>query len=147
MSAQAKKKVILIGAGLRGQTYTNLMANDHSDTFEVVAVAEPIEDRRNYIKNKHGIPDELCFESWEPLLEKERFADVAIISTQDRYHFAPAMAAIEKKPLPISMSFLHFSNHFAARLTAFLAGSINAGKDFSIKNHFSSKEDRISSFS
>ncbi len=96
MSAQAKKKVILIGAGLRGQTYTNLMAKEHGDTFEVVAVAEPLEGRRNYIKNKHGIPDEMCFESWEPMLEKERFADVAIISTQDRYHFAPAMAAIEK---------------------------------------------------
>ena len=94
--AEAKKKVILIGAGLRGQTYTNLMAKEHGDTFEVVAVAEPLEGRRNYIKNKHGIPDEMCFESWEPLLEKERFADVAIISTQDRYHFAPAMAAIEK---------------------------------------------------
>jgi len=90
-----KLKVILIGAGLRGVAYTDAMLNGNGN-FEVVAVAEPIEERRENIKNKHNIPDEMCFESWEPMLEKEKFADVALVCTMDRDHFAPAMAAIEK---------------------------------------------------
>ena len=96
MENEAKKKVILIGAGLRGKAYTDIMAKEHPDTFEVVAVAEPVKDRRDYIKNKHSLPDNMCFESWEPLLSMPKLGDVAIISTQDRDHFAPAMAAIEK---------------------------------------------------
>ena len=96
MENEAKKKVILIGAGLRGKAYTDIMAKEHPDTFEVVAVAEPVKDRRDYIKNKHSLPYNMCFESWEPLLSMPKLGDVAIISTQDRDHFAPAMAAIEK---------------------------------------------------
>ena len=89
------KKLILIGAGMRGKTYTD-MASGMDGKFEVTAVAEPIEERRNYIRKKHGIPDALCFSSWEPLLQMPRLADAAIIATMDRGHFAPAMAAIEK---------------------------------------------------
>ena len=91
-----KNKVILIGAGSRGKTYTDVMKNSFSDDFEVVAVAEPIENRREYIKNTHGISEDMCFESWEPLLDMPRQADIAVIATMDRDHFAPAMAAIEK---------------------------------------------------
>jgi len=86
-------KVILIGAGNRGQGYTNLMTDER---FKVVGVAEPSEKFRNYVKEKHNIPDDMCFPSWEPLLEKEKCADVAIISTMDRLHYEPCMTAIEK---------------------------------------------------
>ena len=91
-----KKKIIVIGCGARGKTYTDIMKNDFGEDFEVVACAEPISDRRNYMQRTHSIPDELCFESWEPILEREKFADVVIIATMDRDHYAPAMAAIEK---------------------------------------------------
>lgn len=84
--------VILIGAGVRGQNYTNYMKDNG---FKVVAVAEPLEVRREYIKKTHNIPDEMCFKSWEEILAKPKMADVAIISTQDQLHYAPAMKAIE----------------------------------------------------
>lgn len=86
--------VALIGAGNRGQTYTNIMKDER---FKVVAVAEPIEDRRNYIKETHNIPDEMCFTTWEDLVKQPKLADVAIVSTQDRMHFAPAMELIRQK--------------------------------------------------
>jgi len=86
-------KVILIGAGSRGQGYANLM-ND--ERFKVVGVAEPSEKFRNYIKERHNIPDDMCFESWEMLLEKEKCANIAIIATMDRLHYEPCMIAIEK---------------------------------------------------
>lgn len=89
-------KVILIGAGNRGTVYTDEMGK-RSEKFEVIAVAEPIESRRNDIKKKHNIPDELCFEDWSQLLALGKIADVAIISTMDRQHFEPAMKAIDLK--------------------------------------------------
>lgn len=83
--------VALIGAGARGQCYTNFMKDNG---FKVVAVAEPLTERREYAKHKHNIPDEMCFNSWTELLSVPKLADIAIISTQDRMHYEPAMKAI-----------------------------------------------------
>lgn len=90
------KKVILIGAGSRGCCYTDKISDAFSNDFKVVAVAEPREHFRNYIKEKHGIDESMCFESWEPLLGREKIADIAIIATMDRDHIGPALAAIDK---------------------------------------------------
>jgi len=91
-----KLKVILIGAGNRGALYTDIMAK-HPEKFEVIGVAEPIDSRRNYIKEKHKISDDMCFTDYKEILSLPKCADVAIISTMDRLHYAPAMMAIEKK--------------------------------------------------
>lgn len=59
-------------------------------------MAEPIESRREYIKNKHNIPDEMCFSDWRELLAEEKKARLAVIATMDKDHFAPAMEAISQ---------------------------------------------------
>ena len=85
--------VILIGAGDRGIKYANFMS-EMKDKYRVVAVAEPIENRRETVQRMHNIPDEMCFDDWKPLLEMGKIADLALICTMDRDHFAPAMKAI-----------------------------------------------------
>ena len=50
-----KIKVILIGAGNRGKGYTKTMLN-MPDKYEVVAVAEPNESFREFIRERHAIP-------------------------------------------------------------------------------------------
>lgn len=89
-----KLKVILIGAGNRGMTYTRYM-KEMPEKFEVVAVAEPRDSRREFIKNQHNLPDSMCFTDYKPLLELGKIADIALICTMDRDHFEPAMKAIE----------------------------------------------------
>lgn len=89
------KKIILIGAGGRGLRYTNISL-EMDGMFQVVAVAEPGKDRREYAKKRHNLPDEMCFESWEELLARPKFADAVLICTMDRMHTKPALAAIEK---------------------------------------------------
>lgn len=87
-----KLKVILIGAGNRGRIYVRHM-KEHP--FEVVAVADMIKERRDYVKNLYDIPEEMCFATWEELLSRPKFADIAIIATSDSLHYEPAMKAIE----------------------------------------------------
>ncbi len=89
-----KIKVILIGAGSRGTAYTNIMVQN-PDKFEVIAVAEPIESRREYIKEKHNISENMCFESFEPLLALGKIADLAVIATMDRDHTEVSLRAID----------------------------------------------------
>ena len=62
-----KIKTILIGAGCRGIAYTDIM-NTMSEQFEVVAVAEPIESRRNHVRELHNIPEDRCFKDWKQTL-------------------------------------------------------------------------------
>lgn len=88
-----KKKLILIGAGHRGNSYTKIGMD--IGKFDLIAVAEPVEERREFVANRHGVAPEMRFASWEPLLAKGKIADAAVIATMDRDHFAPAMAAIE----------------------------------------------------
>ncbi|MBO5452759.1 MAG: Gfo/Idh/MocA family oxidoreductase [Clostridia bacterium] len=91
-----KLKVIVIGAGMRGKGYSDIMAM-YPDKFEVVGVAEPVEDKREYMRTKHNIPAENCFDTWEKILDVPKFADVAIIATMDRMHTEPAIKAANLK--------------------------------------------------
>ena len=86
---------VLIGAGNRGINYTDVMY-DLKDKFKVVAVADPENNRRDYIKNKHNISNDMCFNSFTELLSKPKMADLAIIATMDNMHYEPAMKAIEQ---------------------------------------------------
>ena len=87
------KKLILIGGGSRGRAYTD-KALGMGSCFKVVAIAEPIRERREFLAKLHSVPKEMTFESWEPLLALGKIADAAIIATMDRDHFAPAMQAV-----------------------------------------------------
>ncbi len=89
-----KLKVILIGIGNRGKTYTDIMRK-MPEQFELVAIADPIDDRRLHKQKRWGLPDDMVFTDWRPLLEKGKIADLAVIATMDREHFGPAMKCIE----------------------------------------------------
>ena len=86
---------VVIGAGQRGGDVYAAYALAHPKELKIVGVAEPLADRRNELAKKHGIMPESCFESWEELLAKEKFADCALICTQDKMHFGPVMKALD----------------------------------------------------
>ncbi len=90
-------KIALIGAGLRWTRGYHSWVMDHSDKIEIVAVAEPKEDRLNYMKKEYKLSDEKCFTSWEPLLEyiKDKKIDGVAICTSDHEHYKPAIACLE----------------------------------------------------
>lgn len=89
-----KVRVALIGAGLRGINYMDY-ALQHPAKLEVVAVAEPVRQRRENFKVRHGLADDMCFEHWDDLLAKPKLADAVLICTQDKQHFEPTMKALQ----------------------------------------------------
>ena len=89
-----KLKAIVVGAGSRGTTYSTVMSK-HAEKFQIVAVAEPKKDRRDYIKDLYNLENNMCFESYEPLFELGKIADFAVIATMDKDHLKPALKAIE----------------------------------------------------
>ena len=90
-----KVRAILIGSGNRGTTYATL-AHDNCPELELVALVDPNPVRRDYVQKMYNLPDSACYNDYHEVLEREKFADMAIIATQDKMHFEPAMMAIEK---------------------------------------------------
>ncbi len=88
-------KVALIGAGDRGKDRYGKYILE-SNEIEIVAVAEPNAIKRAEASLKHKISREMQFESWEKLLELDKFCDGIIIATSDDLHFQPAIQALEK---------------------------------------------------
>ncbi len=89
-----KVKIALIGAGLRGQGYTEY-ALDHPDQLQVVAVADPNQARREKMQLHHRIEESMCFTDWQDLLSRPKLADAVLICTQDRMHYEPTMQALD----------------------------------------------------
>lgn len=100
---------VILGAGARGNVYANY-ALQYPDELKIVGVAEPNPERRRAFQMKHKLEDCQCFNGWEELLARGKAADLAVIATMDRMHYAPAMKALSldydlllEKPVSPSM--------------------------------------------
>jgi len=94
-------KLVIIGAGQRGSNYAEY-AIEHPElcqasppppvaspllawpphiccVAQVVALAEPREARRREMAKRHGVPDELAFESWEQFKTLPKLADAVVL--------------------------------------------------------------------
>ena len=91
-----KVTAVVAGAGLRGMEAYAVYALEHPEELEIVAVAEPNPARREKFAADHHLPPERVFTTWEDLLAQPRLADAALICTQDRMHYAPVLAALDK---------------------------------------------------
>jgi len=86
--------VILIGAGHRGSIYADYAFKNPKE-MNIVAVADPNPYRSQKIAHLHNIIPSHCFNGWEEVLSKEKFADAVIIATPDQLHTAPCLKALE----------------------------------------------------
>jgi predicted dehydrogenase len=85
---------ITLGAGARGNVYGNYAFNNPGE-ISIVGVAEPIPLRNRRYADKHKIPDEHRFVTWEHVFQKPKFADAIIITTPDHLHYGPCMQALD----------------------------------------------------
>lgn len=85
----------LVGCGDRGSCYLKYLEY-HPEQFKLVAIADPVEEKREYFRKNYNVPEENCFSDLNDLLSKPRLADIIMICTQDKMHYAPAMKAMEK---------------------------------------------------
>lgn len=93
-----KKPVLIViaGAGGRGFLAYAPYTRQHPDKMRLVGVAEPDGFRRERIRKEYELKAEQCFSSAEELFAQPRFADVALICTQDRQHVEHALLAMKK---------------------------------------------------
>ena len=88
-------RLVIIGAGDRGNVYASY-ARHHPERAKVVGVAEPIDARRDAMMTQYALPESNAFRDWRDLAKLDRFADVAVVATQDAMHEGPAVALANK---------------------------------------------------
>jgi len=88
-----RPRLAVLGAGSRGNAYGDYLLR-YPFEGKVVAVAEPIETRRDLFAAKHGIEAALQFTSWDLLLDQRPDVDAVVISMQDRMHTEPTLRAL-----------------------------------------------------
>lgn len=88
-------KVIVIGAGNRGRTYSKY-AQMFPNCMSIVGVSDIRESRKNAMGDKFGIPAEMRFGDWSEVFAcGKKLADAVVISTPDDTHYGPCMKALE----------------------------------------------------
>lgn len=105
------RKVVIIGAGARGNRVFADLISRHSTGFETAGVVELDSDRRRAFQERHGIPDERAFAGVEDFLAAPRFGDIVFICTPDPTHYSLCSAVSERgydilleKPIATSLS-------------------------------------------
>ena len=84
-----------IGCGNRTRIYMT-HASKLPEHYKIVAAADPIPARLNYVKEISGNPDFKSFSSDQDFFAEEKLSDVVIIGTQDEFHYKPCKEALEK---------------------------------------------------
>ncbi|XP_049318845.1 uncharacterized protein zgc:154075 isoform X1 [Astyanax mexicanus] len=102
-------KVIVVGAGSRGETYSDF-ASFHPELMQVVGIADPRAFARTKLQKRHKVAEENTFDDWHCVAEREKFADAVFICTPDRLHKDPAVALAKKgyhilleKPMAVTL--------------------------------------------
>jgi predicted dehydrogenase len=83
--------LLIIGCGSRGMGYADFVARNPG-LAKLVGIAEPREGPRHRLVREHGIPPANVYSDWRELARRERFAEAAIIATQDSMHVEPVEA-------------------------------------------------------
>ena len=72
-------RVAICGLGNRGKDTYAAISELMNGRMEIAAIADPIEEKREYVRLRYGVPEEMCFETGEEMFDQERLADVALI--------------------------------------------------------------------
>lgn len=90
-----KLTAVMLGAGGRGFQAYGPYALNNPDELQFVAVAEPLDDRRDRFAEAHNIPPERRYKSWEDLIAAGKLADTLFNCTMDQMHAVSTLAALE----------------------------------------------------
>ncbi|WP_148933181.1 Gfo/Idh/MocA family protein [Paenibacillus methanolicus] len=89
-------KLAVIGAGARGFLSYMPYVRRSPGEVEVVAVAEPNEERRTRFAEAFNLTSEQLYATWEELLSRPKLCDAVLICTQDQMHYEPTIAALRQ---------------------------------------------------
>lgn len=93
---QGRVTFSVVGLGGRASAYLSALQEFYPQQFEVVAVADPDAQKQARAKSEYGLRDDQIFETDLALMEQPRLSDVAMVTTQDRFHLRDIQGLLAK---------------------------------------------------
>lgn len=87
-------RLCFIGCGARARAYAEAAAA-YPEKLVTTAIADPLSSQRDDLQKIIGATDVREFSTGEELLAADRLGDVAVITTQDRFHYTQATLALK----------------------------------------------------
>ncbi len=90
------KTVAIIGLGARGaETYGTYILR-HPERAKIVAVCDPNAEKTAKYGDDYGVAEDMRFSNSDDLFARGKIADVMIVASVDRAHFAQTLTALEQ---------------------------------------------------
>lgn len=86
----------VIGLGGRASAYLAALRECYPNSYAVTAIAEPDLEKQLYAKKEYGLKDDRIFPTDIELMRQPRLSDVAMITTQDKFHKREIIGLLEK---------------------------------------------------
>lgn len=93
---QGRVTFSVVGLGGRASAYLSALQEFYPHQFEVVAVADPDAKKQARARSEYGLRDDQIFETDLALMEQPRLSDVAMVTTQDRFHLRDIQGLLGK---------------------------------------------------
>ena len=72
MTMEYPVRVVICGMGSRGKDTYAPISEIMPDSMQITAIAEPIEEKREYCRRRYGLPENMCFETGEEMFAGEK---------------------------------------------------------------------------
>lgn len=95
-AAEGEFRVVIVGAGARGNKVFADLIHRENTGFTVAGVVEPHDGRRDAFQKRYGVPAERAFGSLDDFLLAPRIGEIVFICTPDITHYAHARAISER---------------------------------------------------
>lgn len=96
LDAHTRVRLLVIGVGGRGARAYGAWCLANPDDAGVVAIADPNDERRKRVGDRHDIDSSMRFTDWRDALAQPGSAwDAVVVATPDRLHVEPAVRAME----------------------------------------------------
>lgn len=87
MMKNSKIRLIVLGAGQRGHAYAQFVNADPENQYEIVAIAEPNDERRQSFAKAYSVPKDSLYTDYTQIAVLETpIADGVLICVQDSLH-------------------------------------------------------------
>ena len=88
--------IVVAGAGGRANVYARY-CRENPDRARIIAVAEPLAERRDAFAELYNISPENRFADWREMFDRGKIGDAALIATTDMLHTEPTLTALARQ--------------------------------------------------
>jgi predicted dehydrogenase len=97
-----RKKIALIGCGVRGRSYLKNLKAGYLGQWELSAIADPDREALEYTRAEYGDGETILFEDYNSLYERQGLKlDAAIVATPNDLHAKSIIPVFERKIISV----------------------------------------------